>query len=341
MGVDLGNLFPKTPITFQDLSGRIIAIDAHNVLHQFLAIIRQRDGTPLKDANGNITSHLSGLFFRTSNLVEAGIRPIYVFDGRPHALKARTIQERRKRKEQAEKDYQIALAAGDLQTAKSKASQTSRLTDDMITESKELLLALGIPTVQAPGEGEAQASHIVQQNKAYAVGSQDFDCLLFGTPLLARNLTSSERRRLPGKQAFVKVVPELLRLDQGLKQNELTREQLVDIAILLGTDFNDGIKGYGPKKSLTAIKEHGNLEHLLEKNPDLTLPQEEINNIRSIFLQPNVTDDYTLRWTPPDIDKVLQILSEEHQFTPTRVTPALEKFQKAEYLLKQKNLFDF
>jgi len=341
MGVDLGDLFPKTPITFQDLSGRIIAIDAHNVLHQFLAIIRQRDGTPLKDANGNITSHLSGLFFRTSNLVEAGIRPIYVYDGQPHPLKARTIQERRKRKEQAEKDYQTALAAGDLVTAKSKASQTSRLTDDMITESKELLLALGIPTVQAPGEGEAQASHIVQQNKAYAVGSQDFDCLLFGTPLLARNLTSSERRRLPGKQAFVKVVPELLRLDQGLKQNDITREQLVDIAILLGTDFNDGVKGYGPKKSLTAIKEHGSLEHLLENNTDLSLPQTEIDSIRSIFLQPNVTDDYTVRWTPPDTDKVMQILSEEHQFTPTRITPALEKFQKAEYLLKQKNLFDF
>jgi flap endonuclease-1 len=341
MGVDLGDLFPKTPCTFQDLSGRIIAIDAHNVIHQFLAIIRQRDGTPLKDANGNITSHLSGLFFRTSNLVEAGIRPIYVFDGQPHLLKARTIDERRKRKEQAERDYQTALAAGDLVTAKSKASQTSRLTNDMIAESKELLLALGIPTVQAPGEGEAQASHIVQQGQAYAVGSQDFDCLLFGTPLLIRNLTSSERRKLPGKQAFVKVVPELLRLDQGLQQNGITREQLVDIAILLGTDFNDGIKGYGPKKSLAAIKEHGSLETLLQKNPDLNLPQDEINNIRSIFLHPHVTNDYSLKWTPPDPDKVLKILSEEHQFSPTRITPALEKFQKAEYLLKQKNLFDF
>ncbi len=341
MGVDLGDLFPKTTCSFQDFSGRIIAIDAHNVIHQFLAIIRQRDGTPLKDATGRITSHLSGLLFRTSNLVEAGIRPAYVFDGQPHPLKARTIDERRKRKEQAERDYQTALAAGDLATAKSKASQTSRLTDDMIAESKELLLALGIPFVQAPSEGEAQASRIVQQNHAYAVGSQDFDCLLFGTPLLIRNLTSSERRKLPGKQAFVKVLPELLRLDQGLKANQITREQLVDIAILLGTDFNDGVKGYGPKKSLAAIKEHGTLETLLQTNPEITLPQDEIEKIREIFLHPHVTNDYTLKWSPPDIDKALQLLHEDHQFSKDRVMPALEKFQKAEYLLKQRNLFDF
>ncbi len=341
MGVDLGDLFPKQPCSYQDFSGRIIAIDAYNVIHQFLAIIRQRDGTPLKDASGHITSHLSGLLFRTSNLVEAGIRPVYVFDGPPHALKARTIAERRKRKEQAERDYQEALAAGDLATAKSKASQTSRLTDEILTESKELLLALGIPFVQAPSEGEAQASFMVQQGHAYAAGSQDFDCLLFGASLLIRNLTSSERRKLPGKQAYVTVLPELLRLDQGLTTNGITREQLVDIAILLGTDFNDGIKGYGPKKSLAAIKEHGSLEQMLQAHPEITLPSEEIATIRSMFLQPPVTTDYTIKWTSPDPSKVLQVLCEEHQFSQARVTPALEKFQKAEYVLKQRNLFDF
>jgi len=341
MGVDLGELFPKQACSFQDFSGRIIAIDAHNVIHQFLAIIRQRDGTPLKDATGRITSHLSGLLYRTSNLVEAGIRPAYVFDGQPHPLKARTIDERRKRKEQAERDYQTALAAGDLATAKSKASQTSRLTEEILTESKELLLALGIPYVRAPSEGEAQASYMVQQKHAHAAGSQDFDCLLFGAPLLVRNLTSSERRKLPGKQAFVKVVPELLRLDQGLKANEITRDQLVDIALLLGTDFNDGVKGYGPKKGLAAIKDSGSLEHLLQTHPEITLPQDEIDTIRSIFLKPQVTSDYTLKWSPPDLDKAIQILCEDHQFSKDRIMPALEKFQKAEYLLKQKNLFDF
>jgi flap endonuclease-1 len=341
MGVDLGELFPKTTCSYTDFSGRIIAIDAYNVIHQFLAIIRQQDGTPLKDANGHITSHLSGLFFRTSNLVEAGIKPVYVFDGKPHLLKARTIDERRKRRLEAETAYQAALAAGDLATAKSKASQTSRMTDDILTESKELLHALGIPYVQAPSEGEAQASVMVQHGNAYAVGSQDFDCLLFGTPLLIRNLTSSERRKLPGKQAYVKVLPELLRLDQGLTAHSITREQLVDIAIMLGTDFNDGIKGYGPKKSLTAIKEHSTLEHFLQAHPDITLPLDEINLIRSLFLQPQITTDYTLKWTPPDTGKVKQVLCEEHQFSESRVTPALEKFQKAEYLLKQRNLFDF
>ena len=199
MGVDIGNLFKKEKISFNDLHDRVIAIDAYNVLHQFLSIIRQRDGTPLKDSKGNITSHLSGLFYRTANLVEARIRPIYVIDGEPHQLKAKTIGERRKKKEAAEKEWMEALEAGDIVKAKSKAQQTSRVTDIIIKQSKELLTALGIPYVQAPSEGEAQASYMVKKGDAFAVGSQDFDCLLFGSPILIRNLTSSTRRKLPGK----------------------------------------------------------------------------------------------------------------------------------------------
>ena len=189
MGVDIGSLFRKETITLDDLQGRIIVIDAYNVLHQFLASIRQRDGTPLKDANGNITSHLSGLYQRTANLVEAKIKPVYSFDGKPHPLKAKTLEERMKRKELAEKEYREALEAGDLVKARIKAQQTGRLTDEMIDESKALLDALGIPYVQAPSEGEAQACYMVRKGDAHAVGSQDFDCLLVGTPVLIRNLT--------------------------------------------------------------------------------------------------------------------------------------------------------
>jgi len=342
MGVDIGDLFKKETITIHDLQNRVIAIDAHNVLHQFLAIIRQRDGTLLKDSKGQITSHLSGLFYRTANLIEAKIKPVYVFDGEPHKLKARTLQQRRERKEQAEKDWEEALKKGDLEKARSKAQQTSRITDEIIQQSIELLDALGIPHVKAPSEGEAQASYMVKKGDAYAVGSQDFDCLLFGTPILIRNLTSSGRRKLPNKKSYVKVTPELIRLKPVLKSLNIIQKQLVDMAILIGTDYNEGVKGYGSKKSLKLIKQAGNVENALATVGSSDPPTiQEIKEIREIFLHPKVTDDYSLRWSKTDKDAVIKILCDKHHFSEGRIEPIINKFSKIEDMIKQKNLFDF
>ncbi len=342
MGVDLGDLFKKEQCTYKDFRDRIVVIDAYNVLHQFLSIIRSRDGTPLKDSHGNITSHLSGLLYRTANLIEAKIRPVYVFDGKPHPLKARVIEQRKQRRLQAEKAWKEALEKDDIETAKKKAQQTSRVTDEIVEQSKELLDALGIPYVQAPSEGESQASYMVKKGDAYAVGSQDFDCLLFGSPLLIRNLTSSGRRKLPNKKAYVKVTPELIRLKPGLSSLNILQKQLIDMAILIGTDFNEGIKGYGPKKSLNLIKKAGNVENALALIGGEDIPTiEEIKEIRKIFLKPKVTDEYVLSWSKPDNEVVLQILCDRHQFSRERMEPVLEKFSTIENMLKQKNLFDF
>lgn len=340
MGVDLGDLFKKEKISFNDLCDRVIVIDAYNVLHQFLASIRQRDGTPLKNSKGEVTSHLSGLFHRTANLIEARMRPVYAFDGESHPLKAKTIEKRRQRKERAEKEWKEALDAGDLAKAKSKAQQTSRLTDEMVKQSKELLDALGIPHIQSPAEGEAQASYMVKKGDAYAVGSQDFDCLLVGAPILVRNLTSSGKRKLPGKESYTKVYPKQIRLKSNLKTLGITHKQLVDMAILIGTDFNEGIKGIGPKKSLKLIKQNGNVENVLSTLGGENLPTfEEIKEIRKIFLKPDVTDDYTLEWSAPDNDKILKILCDEHHFSRERVEPILEKYSNVEQMMKQKTLF--
>lgn len=340
MGVDIGDLFKWEKISFDDLRDRILAIDAHNVLYQFLSSIRQRDGTPLKDSKGQITSHLSGLFHRTANMVEAKIRPVYVFDGKPHPLKARTLEERRKRKEQAEKEWKEALKAGDLEKARSKAQQTSRLTDEMIDQSKELLEALGIPFIQAPGEGEAQASIMVKKGDAFAVGSQDYDCLLVGSPVLIRNLTSSGRRKLPGKEAYAKVFPRQIRLKHNLKTLGITHKQLVDMAILIGTDFNDGIWGIGPKKSLKLIKKNGNIENVIATIDSENAPSsEEIKEIRKIFLKPDVIDDYELVWNAPNSEKVIKILCDNHHFSKERVEPVLQKYSNVEQMMKQKTLF--
>jgi flap endonuclease-1 len=342
MGVDLGDLFKKEQCAYKDFRDRIVVIDAYNVLHQFLSIIRSRDGTPLKDSHGNITSHLSGLLYRSANLIEAKIRPVYVFDGKPHPLKARVIEQRKQRRLQAEKAWKEALEKGDIETAKKKAQQTSRVTEEIVEQSKELLDALGIPYVQAPSEGESQASYMVKKGDAYAVGSQDFDCLLFGSPLLIRNLTSSGRRKLPNKKAYVKVTPEIIRLKPGLSSLNILHKQLIDMAILIGTDFNEGIKGYGPKKSLNLIKKTGNVENALALIGGEDIPTiEEIKEIRKIFLKPKVTDEYVLSWSKPDNEAVLQILCDRHQFTRERIEPILEKFSVIENMLKQKNLFDF
>ena len=340
MGVDIGDLFKKEKISLNDLHDRVVVIDAYNVLHQFLASIRQRDGTLLKNSKGEVTSHLSGLFHRTANLVEARIRPIYAFDGKPHPLKTKTIEARRKRKEIAEKEWMEALEAGDLAKAKSKAQQTSRLTDEMIKQTKTLLDSLGIPYVQSPSEGEAQASYMVKKGDAYAVGSQDFDCLLVGSPILVRNLTSSGRRKLPGKEAYAKVFPKQIRLKSNLKTLGITQKQLVDMAILIGTDFNEGIKGIGPKKSLQMIKKAGNVENALSTFGSENAPTfEEIKEIRKIFLKPEVTDDYDIHWSVPDNDKVLKILCDDHHFSRDRVEPVLEKYSNVEHMMKQKTLF--
>lgn len=342
MGVDLGDLFKKEQCTLTDFKDRIIAIDAYNVLHQFLSIIRSRDGTPLKDSHGQVTSHLSGLLYRTANLIEARIRPVYVFDGKPHPLKAKVIEQRKQRRLQAEKAWKEALEKGDIEAAKKKAQQTSRVTDEILEQSKGLLDALGVPYVQAPSEGESQASYMVKKGDAYAVGSQDFDCLLFGAPLLIRNLTSSGRRKLPNKKAYVKVTPELIRLKPGLKSLNILHQQLVDMAILIGTDFNEGIKGYGPKKSLSLIKKTGNVENGLAIIGGSDCPTlGEIKEIRNIFLHPQITDDYSLKWSKPDNEAVLKILCDKHQFSTERIKPILEKFSVIETINKQKNLFDF
>ncbi len=340
MGVNLGDLLKREKCTLRDLSGKIIAIDAYNALYQFLSIIRQRDGTPLMDSQGRITSHLSGLLYRTANLVESGIMPVYVFDGAPHPLKAKTLAERKEIREEAEKEWKEALEKGDIETARKKAQQASRITDEILQQSKKLLDLLGIPWVQAPSEGEAQASYMARKGDVYAVASQDADSLLFGAPVLVRNLTISGRRKLPNKQVYIKIEPELVKLEETLRNLGVTREQLVDMAILIGTDFNEGIEGIGPKRSYDLIKKYGNIENALEAiGKHDAIDENTLKTVREIFLEPEVTDDYTLEWHTPDEKGVIAMLCDEHQFSKDRVMTALQKFQKMKNMFGQSRLF--
>lgn len=325
MGVNLGDLIPKTTVDLKDLNGKIVAIDAYNALHQFLAIIRQPDGTPLKDQTGRITSHLSGLFYRTCNLLEMGIKVIYVFDGVPPALKEVEIKRRSKIKEEALKKYEAAIIEGKMEEARMYAQMTARLKDYMAEDSKRLLNLMGVSWVQAPSEGEAQVAHVVKRGNADFCASQDYDSLLFGAPCLLRNLTISGKRKLPRKEAYIEVIPEIVELKRVLKDLEITYEQLVDIGILIGTDFNpDGVRGIGPKTALKLIKEHKNLEGALSVIKDAEFPVEPWR-IREIFLHPEVTDNYKIVGREPDIEGVVSFLCGERDFSEDRVRKALEK----------------
>lgn len=340
MGVRLRSLVRKSPLNLKHLSGAKVAIDAYNALYQFLAIIRQADGTPLKDRTGKITSHLSGLFYRTSNIMQMGIKPIYVFDGIPPALKEMEIKHRAKVKEEATIAYEKAVAKGDMEKARLYAQATSRLKDYMEDDSKRLLNLMGIPWIQAPSEGEAQAAHMARRGHAEYCASQDYDTLLFGAPKLVRNVTVSGRRKLPSKNIYVEVIPELIVLNDVLKECEINYEQLVDVGILIGTDFNpDGIKGLGPKTALKLIKEHGNIERALPhiKNAKFPNPPEKI---REIFLHPKVRDDYTLKWKEVNFAGIVDFLVKEKDFGEARVNRALEKMRNGAQKMKGKTTLE-
>ncbi len=317
----------KRKISLDDLSGRSLAVDAYNTLYQFLAIIRQPDGTPLMDRERRITSHLSGILYRTANLGEKGIRVVYVFDGKPPELKEMEIKRRRKIREEAALKYEDALRAGRTEDARKYAQATATLKELMVEDSKRLLKALGIPWVQAPSEGEAQAAHMAAKGDVWAAASQDHDSLLFGAPRMLKNLTISGRRKLPGRQAYVEVEPELLNLEEVLADLGITREQLIEVGILVGTDYNpDGIKGVGPKTALKLIKEHGDLASITAKNADLVLP-ENVNRIEEFFMRPDVTSSYELKWEEPDGEAVTEFLCGERDFSEDRVRKALEKMK--------------
>ncbi len=332
MGVNLRDLIPdKAKTIIEDLKalrGKAVIIDGYNALYQFLTAIRQPDGTPLMDSQGRITSHLSGLFYRTINIMEHGIKPAYVFDGKPPEMKAKEIERRKKIKEDATKKYEEAIRKGDLEAARRYAMMTAKLTDEMVADAKKLLDAMGIPWVQAPAEGEAQAAYIASRGDAWASASQDYDSLLFGSPRLVRNLTITGRRKLPRKNVYIEIKPEVIELKKLLEALGITREQLIDIAIMLGTDYNpDGIKGIGPKKALQLIKAYGTIEKIVKLyKAEFPVPPERI---KEYFLNPPVASDYKLEWREPDEKAIYEILVEEHDFNPERVKNAVQRLMKA------------
>jgi flap endonuclease-1 len=326
MGVDFGDSIPREKIQLEDISGWTLAVDGYNTLYQFLAIIRGMDGGHLKDSQGRVTSHISGLFYRNVNLLELGMKLVYVFDGKPPELKMEEIRRRTEQRREAKDHYLRALQTGDMVQARKYAEASTVLRRDMVADAKTLLDAMGIPWVDAPSEGEAQASVMAIEGTVNAVASQDHDSLVFGAPVLVRNVTISGKRRLPSKGIMINVVPERITLSSVLEATGLTREQLVDYAILLGTDFNpDGFEGVGPATALKYLKKYGRLEDIKELAGPLA--NVSYREIRRLYLEAPATKGVKPEWKPFDRQKVISFLVGEHSFSRDRVEAAIARVQ--------------
>ncbi|RJS67782.1 flap endonuclease-1 [Candidatus Bathyarchaeota archaeon] len=337
MGVYLTPIVIKRVLTLRSLGGKLLAVDANNYLYQFLSLIRMRDGSPLRDSRGNITSHLVGLLHRTTRLIcDYKISLVFVFDGEPPEMKRRELERRRKAREKALQEWRKALEEGDVAAAFSKAVMTSRLTEPMVEDAKRLLELLGIPYVQAPGEAEAQSAYMAMRGEVWAASSKDYDCLLFGAPRLVRFLTITGKEFLPSKGVTRPLKPELIDLQRFLSHHGITREQLVDLAILVGTDFNDGVKGIGPKTALKLIRKHGSLENLPADLRE-SLPK-NYEEVRRIFLHPKVTSEYTLHYGELKEEALYEFLCGERGFSKRRVKTVVEKMRRFYSWRRQRRL---
>ena len=328
MGLKLKQLIVREKTNLEFFASKVVAIDAYNAIYQFLAIIRGPDGSYLSDSNGRVTSHLSGLFYRNIRFLSIGIKPVYVFDGKPPSLKSVEIERRRQIKRDATIKYEKAISQGNLQDARKYAQQTSVMKDTMVEDSKKILSLFGIPYIDAPSEGESTAAHLTKTGQAYATASQDFDSVLFGAKRLVRNFSNSGRRKIPNRNTYIEIVPEIIDYEKTLKELGVTREQIVDIGILIGTDFNpDGFTRIGPKTALKMIKEHSKLEKIPQIQDKLS--EVDYEQIRRIFLEPKVAHVSEIKFEKINFDAIIKYLVDERSFSFDRVQTSLNRLKKS------------
>ncbi|MBI2044038.1 flap endonuclease-1 [Candidatus Pacearchaeota archaeon] len=342
MGLNISEIIPRKELEVSKLGGKILCVDAFNTLYQFLSTVRQPDGTPLMDSNKRVTSHLSGIFYRNVALLGEGMKLVYVFDGEAPELKRKTHTSRKESRDSARQKYAAAKEQEDLEMMKKYSVSLIRLDDDMIKESKELLMAMGIGVVQAPGEGEAEAAHLAKVNsEVYASVSQDYDSLLFGAPKLIRNLTLARRRKT--YSGWVEVKPEIIELDKVLNSLGINLDQLICLGILVGTDYNPkGIPRIGQKKALQIVQKYKQPVLIFKSVEEqlMSMPEAERfdwKEIFQLFHKANVKD-FDLEFPELNERKIKKILVDEHEFSEERVEKQLEKLREYKEKNKQKGL---
>ncbi len=336
MGVNLRDIIPRKEIKFEELEGKKIAIDFSNSAYQFLSSIRQPDGTPLMDNQGRITSHLMGIWNRFSNLMQKGIQLAIVLDGKPPLQKIYVQEQRALRKELAAEKLRQAQDEEDIASMAKYAKQTTRLSKDMVEEARELMQAMGLPVIQAPSEADAQIAFMCERGDVYAAATSDVDPLLHGCPRTITNLTLSQRRKLPNGN-YVKITPELIELREVLKSLDITQDQLLVIAILVGTDYHPGIHRVGPKTALKLVRQYKSFDELFTQiDANFSWKQ-----IYAVFKSMSIMKNYQLKWKPIDEANIKELLVEKHDFSAERVDATLEKLRAGTKKKEQKGLGDF
>eukprot|EP01056_Protomagalhaensia_sp_Gyna25_P003111 Protomagalhaensia_sp_Gyna_25__3110@NODE_284_length_4045_cov_39_042936_g218_i0_p1_GENE_NODE_284_length_4045_cov_39_042936_g218_i0NODE_284_length_4045_cov_39_042936_g218_i0_p1_ORF_typecomplete_len390_score77_29XPG_I/PF00867_18/1_5e30XPG_N/PF00752_17/5_9e285_3_exonuc/PF01367_20/0_0001XPG_I_2/PF12813_7/0_00335_3_exonuc_N/PF02739_16/0_0047DUF4142/PF13628_6/0_16DUF4142/PF13628_6/1_6e03_NODE_284_length_4045_cov_39_042936_g218_i07881957 len=319
-----------------------IAIDASLSLYQFMVAIRDQDSWGnLTNAAGETTSHLSGMFTRAIRIMELGMKPVYVFDGKPPTLKSGELAKRSERKALAEAGMEDAKERGDVEAVKKHAGRMVKVTKQHNEDVKRLLKLMGIPIVEAPGEAEAQCAVLCKANKVSATATEDADALCFGTPVLMRYLTFTD----PKKTKLM-----LVNLSRVLEKLCLSMEQFIDFCILCGCDYSDTIRGVGPNKAYQLIFKHHTIENVLvelEKadSKSIVVPDDfPYQEARQFFLNPEVTPAENLpdlNWVEADEEGLIQFLVDENQFSKDRVTSAIARLKKARRLHCQTRLESF
>ena len=344
MAVDLSKLVWKRKFDFEELKGKALAVDAYNIMFQFLSVIRQQDGMPLTDSHGNVTSHLSGLFYRNIELMSYGAKPIYVFDGIPSILKQKTIEARMNRRNEAYEAWKSAMVEGKIEEAKMHAQASTRITKEIVGSAKKILEYMGIPFINAPSEGEAQASYMCMKGLVYSVVSQDYDTILIGAPRVLRNLTISGKRKLPKKNIYINIDPEILDFEKTLEALNLNHKQLIWIGILLGTDFNEGIKGIGPKTALKIVKNASSISDVeaFVKSRYNTEFEIDPREVEQMFLNPEVSEveEKTIKeiTKAPNKEKILSFMCDEHEFDRERISKYVDKLADINNKIKQEGI---
>ena len=351
MGVKLQEIIHRKVIGFNDLSGKIIAVDAPNIIMGLFNFARKNpDGSYaglILDRTQRPISHLYGLLYRVKFYYTKKIFPLFCFDGRDSELKKIITKDRLNDFRFTQQWYQEAMDDGNTEGARQIALSKEYMWQNIIQESKELLSALGVPYIDSPASAESQCAYLVKKGIAHYSNSQDFDSLLFGCPRMVQNLSKSLRRKVQGKWTYNKITPLYTNLNKNLKKLGINQFQLVDMGLMIGTDYFSGIKGIGPKKALNYIQKHKQIEKIITFEKDKfdfsNLTPELIKKIRRIFLFPEVnTSQQEFYWNFPLKPQVVDLLCREHHLNKERVENNVGKlnshYQKCRtYFLKMGN----
>jgi len=312
----LRDLASLREVTFEELEGSVVAVDAHNWLYKYLTIaVRFNEADVYTTEAGEEVANLLGIIQGLPKFLEHELIPVFVFDGVPTDLKANEIAARREQREAIEERLEDARETGDAVEIARLESQTQQLTEVIQVTTRGLFDRLDVPYLEAPAEGEAQCAAMARHDPAIDfAGTDDYDALLFGAPRTLRQLTSSGD-------------PELMDFDATLDDHQITWEQLVDIGVLAGTDFNEGLSGVGPKTALSDVKEHGDLWEVLESR-DAAVPHAD--RLRELFLQPDVLDAYSFEAViQPDLAAARNYIIDEWELPPDAIASGLDRIEAA------------